>query len=37
MAISNISSEATGSVVTKLYVEPSRAEGTKLVPMVQVK
>ena len=36
MAISNISSEATGPIVTKFYVEPSGAEGTNLVPIVQV-
>ena len=30
MAVSNISSEATGPVVTKFYVEPSGAEGTKI-------
>ena len=32
MAISNISLEATGQIVTKLYVEPSRADGTKTCP-----
>ena len=30
MTVSNISSEATGPTVTKLYVEPSRAEGTNI-------
>ena len=29
MTVSNMSSEATGSVLTKFYVEPSRAERTK--------
>ena len=32
MKISNISSEASGPVVTKFYVEPSGAEGTKICP-----
>lgn len=29
MAISNISSEATGLILTKCYMEPSGAKGTK--------
>ena len=35
MTISNISSEAIGPVVTKFHAEPSGAEGTKIVRMVQ--
>ena len=30
ITVSNISSEATGPVVTKFYVEPSGAEGAKI-------
>ena len=30
MTISNISSKAIGSVVTKLHVEPSEADGQKI-------
>ena len=32
MTVSNISSEATWLIVTKLYVEPFRVEGTKMCP-----
>ena len=36
MAFLNISSEATGQSVIKFYVEPSGAEGKKIVKTVQV-
>ena len=32
MTVSNISSEATWLIVTKLYVEPFKVEGTKMCP-----
>ena len=35
MTISNNSSEAAGPIVTKILVEPSVAEETKVVQMVQ--